>query len=162
MLSLTRKTDYAIVAMADLARRGASRTSAREVAESTKVPLPVLTNILHKLLHHGLVTSTMGAKGGYCIAKPPDQINLADMIDAIEGSFKLTVCCESELAQTDDPCELEENCRVKGPVRRVHSSLRNFLRQVTLAQIAFDSVQIGMALTAGTGQGERLPVMTPN
>ena len=160
MLSLTRKTDYAIVAMAELARRGASRTSAREVAESTKVPLPVLTNVLHQLLHHGLVTSTMGAKGGYCIARPPDQISLAEMIDAIEGSFKLTVCCNSELAQTGDPCDLEENCRIKAPVQRVHSSLQHFLRQITLAQIAFDSVQIGMALTPGTGQDERAPVTT--
>lgn len=162
MLSLTRKTDYAIAAMADLARRGESRASAREIAESTKVPFPVLTNILHQLQRHGLVSSTMGAKGGYCIARPPDQINLAEMIDAIEGSFKLTVCCGSEPAVIEESCDLQENCQIKGPVQRVHSSLRSFLRQVTLAQIAFDSVEVGVTLTVGAGQGGGPPATTCN
>lgn len=146
VLSLTRKADYAVVALADLARRGTVRASARDIAASTSVPLPVLTNILHQLLHHGLVSSAMGSKGGYRIAKPASEISLAEMIDAIEGPFKLAVCCGPSAECEDDSCDLEDNCQIKEPVRRVHVSLRQFLSQVTLAQIAFGSVPIALTV----------------
>ena len=90
MLTLTRKSEYAVIAMADLAHRGPERVSARQIAESTQLPLPILTNVLHQLLRHGLVTSTMGSKGGYRLAKTPEEVTFGDMIDAIEGPFKLT------------------------------------------------------------------------
>ncbi len=149
MLALTRKADYALVAMAELARRSPSSLSAREVAERARVPLPMLTNILHRLLRHGLIRSTMGSKGGYQLAKAPADISLAEMIDATEGGFKLTPCCPGELGFNDETCELEETCPVKDPVRYVHQSLRWFLSQVTLAQIAFHTVPIVLGMPAG-------------
>ncbi len=149
MLSLTRKADYAIVALSDLARQGASRSSARAIAERTKVPLPVLTNILHQLLGHGLVTSAMGAKGGYALSRPPEAIDLADMIDAIEGTFKLTVCCGGESDDEIDTCGLQKGCQVVGPLRRVHARLREFLSEVTLAEIAFYRTPISLNVSTG-------------
>ena len=148
MLSLTRKADYAIVALVHMAHRGSERSSAREVAESTQVPLPMLTNILHQLLHHGLITSAMGSKGGYLLAKPAERISLVQIIDAIEGPFKLTVCCESEPNGMDDHlCDLEDGCQVKEPLRRVHRSLRRFLNQITLAHLAYGNVPVDATLS---------------
>ena len=159
MLSLTRKADYAIAAMADLARRGATRASARDVARSTGVPLPVLTNILHRLLHHGLVDSAMGSKGGYRVAKPVELISLADLIDAIEGPFRLALCCETDRDCADDEtCDLEPNCQIKDSIRWVHHSLQQFLGRVTLAQIAFNNIPIGLTVTGGQGKYADPPV----
>ena len=149
LLSMTRKADYAIVALADLARRGPARASAREISEGTRVPLPVLTNILHQLLHSGLVTSAMGAKGGYCLARPAAEISLAAMIDAIEGTFKLTICCEDDGACDGDVCDLQDGCRIKEPVQRVHMRLRQFFDQVSLAQLAFNGVPIPVGVPGG-------------
>ncbi|MCH9035661.1 MAG: Rrf2 family transcriptional regulator [Planctomycetes bacterium] len=148
MLSLTRKADYAIVALSDLARQGASRASARAISERTRVPLPMLTNILHQLLGNGLVTSAMGAKGGYALSRPPRTISLAEMIDAIEGTFKLTVCC-GDADQGMDMCELQEGCRVVEPLRRIHARLRGFLGEITLAEIAFYSAPIRLNVSTG-------------
>lgn len=148
MLSLTRKADYAIVALSDLARQGASRSSARAVAERTRVPLPMLTNILHQLLGYGLVTSAMGAKGGYALSRRPETISLADMIDAIEGTFRLTVCC-GEADHEFETCDLQEGCRAVEPLRRVHDRLRGFLGEVTLAEIAFYSAPITLNVSTG-------------
>ncbi|MCH7592282.1 MAG: Rrf2 family transcriptional regulator [Planctomycetes bacterium] len=150
MLSLTRKADYAIVALSDLARHGASRSSARAIAERTRVPLPVLTNILHRLLNHGLVASAMGAKGGYALARSPETISLADMIDAIEGTFRLAVCCGSESDDDVEVCELQEGCQIVESVRRVHARLREFLGEVTLAEIAFYRAPIVLNVQSGT------------
>lgn len=141
MLSMTRKADYALVAMSELARHAPKRLSARRIAEAVRVPLPVLTAILHQLLHQGLVTSTRGAQGGYCLAKPAGEISLGELIEAVEGPAKLTLCCseESAAAVGDTKCDLEVGCRIKEPLRRVHRSLQHFLSQVDLAYIAFDS-----------------------
>lgn len=116
----------------------------------------MLTNILHQLLRHGLVTSALGSKGGYCLAKPPEEISLAGLIDAIEGPFKLALCCTREegeafAKETQDPaaCDLLDNCQVKEPLQRVHSSLRQFLNQVSLAHIAFGDVPMGLTVTVG-------------
>lgn len=150
MLSLTRKADYAFVVMAELARRYPQQASAREMAEAVGVSLPMLTNVLHHLLHHDLVMSTKGAKGGYRLARMADQISLADMIDAIEGPPRLTACCgaeaSSEMPAEERDCELELSCRIKAPVRRIHQGLRDYLSSVTLEYLAFDHqpVQIGL------------------
>ena len=150
VLSLTRKADYAIVALSDLARRGASRSSARAVSERTQVPLPVLTNILHKLSNHGLVTSVMGAKGGYALVRPPAEITLAQIIDAIEGTFRLTICCESDQSPEPSECNLQDNCQIVEPLRRVHERLRQFLGEVSLAEIAFYTTPIELTLESET------------
>lgn len=139
MLSLTRKADYGLVAMAELARRP-TQTSARQLSEAVGIPLPTITNILHELMRSGLVTSTMGSKGGYALAKPAERITLAEMIDALEGPLKLTACCPTEEdGQADEKtCELTSRCRIRGPVIRLHEGIRRFLVGTTLAEIAFE------------------------
>lgn len=136
---LTRKTDYALVAMAHLARQGDALVSAREIAVRSRVPLPVLTNILNALAHYGLVTSARGAKGGYRLARPPTEITLVNLIEAIEGPVTLTMCAPDPRSAFEQRCRLEAFCVARDPARRVHRSLRRFLSQVTLAQIASDT-----------------------
>ena len=145
MLTLTRKADYALVAMAELARRFPGRASAREVASRAHVPLPMLHNILKQLLHEGLVTSAMGPTGGYSLSRAPEQISLAEMIDAMEGRFKLALCCATDF-EADAGCELERDCQIKGPVRKVHAGMRHFMSGFSLAQIAFDDVPVPLGL----------------
>ncbi len=148
MLSLTRKADYALVAMAALARSAPERMSARRLADIVHVPLPVLTNILHQLLHHGLIESTRGAQGGYRLAKGPDRITLFEMIEAVEGPVMLTRCCSDDEPVEDQSgkCDLEFDCRIKEPLRRVHESLRHFLAGVALSQIASEETPVRLGV----------------
>jgi Rrf2 family protein len=146
MLSFTRKTDYALVAMAELARRAPDRVSAREIAQTIQVPLPVLTNVLHRLHQRGLVASARGVFGGYQLARGPDLISLAHLIDAMEGPFRLTTCCSTEGDDDQCLCELESDCRVREPVRRVNHGLREFFSRVTLGHLAFDNVPLNLGL----------------
>ncbi len=101
----------------------------------------------------------MGSKGGYRIAKPVEQISLADLIDAIEGPFRLALCCETDRDCADDEsCDLEPNCQVKDSIRWVHHTLQQFLDRVTLAQIAFNNIPIGLTVTGGRGGDADPPV----
>lgn len=151
MLSLTRKADYALVAMAELARQAPQTLSARRLADAVHVPLPVLTNVLNQLLHHGLVVSLRGSQGGYRLSRQPGQISLADVIESIDGPSRLAQCCsEADGASVardaaDHACNIEHSCRIKTPVQRVHQSLRQFLSGIPLSQIAFEApVAVGL------------------
>ena len=139
MLSMTRKSDYALVAMAYLANEGPSRVCARAIAQRLGLPVPALMNVLNQLGHAGLVSSTRGPNGGYGLAKPPGEISLASLIEAVEGPVRLTLCC-SDTGETHHRCQRESGCAIKEPVRKVHTILRQFLDQVTLDQIAFNQV----------------------
>lgn len=150
MLSLTRKTDYALVALASLAcppkrgqKNGATelvRASAHDLADELHLPLPVLRNILKTLAQHGLLSSTQGSSGGYGLARPATDITLADVIEAMEGPMRLAVCCPIAEGETEQHCFREDSCKIKATVRRVHDSLRQFLDTVSLADIASDRV----------------------
>lgn len=149
MLTLTRKADYALLAMSHLARTAPERSSAREIAGQIGVPLPVLTNVLNRLLHHGLVNSKMGAKGGYMLSRDPNEVSLTDMIDAIEGQFRMAICCQDEPGAAADQCDLESSCQIKEPIRRVHQGIRAYMGQVTLGHIAFNRVPLTIGASLG-------------
>ena len=142
---LTRKTDYALVALAGLARRQDGLTSARDLAEELHLPLPVLRNILKVLTAQGLLDSTRGPSGGYRLARAPHQITLAEIVQVIEGQVQLVMCCPMEPGE-EPLCQLEDSCQIKGNVRKIHEGLMEFLNQVTLAEIATEQLT---AVTAG-------------
>jgi Rrf2 family protein len=132
---LTRKTDYALVALAGLARQ-ADAASARDLAQQLHLPLPVLRNILKDLATHGLLLSSRGPSGGYRLARDPHEISLADIVGVIEGPVQLLKCCPPDPNELKPGCRLEDSCRIKSNVGRVHDRLMEFLHEVTLDQIA--------------------------
>lgn len=139
MLSLTKKTDYALIAMSRLAANPKAVFSAREIAQDFHVPLPLLMNVLKKLCASGLVRSVRGARGGYSLARPAAEVTLADLIVALEGPMKLAQCSSAKGDDGNGPphgCRLGESCPIQGPLQRVHERLRDFLENVTLAEIA--------------------------
>ena len=140
MLSLTRKTEYALVAMTHLARHSPSMVSARDISKRFRLPLPVLTNILNHLTREGLISSTRGAKGGYSLTKESEEISLADLIDTVEGTFKLTACCAPPSAKSKPKCNLRDLCPVSSSMREVNSMIRQLLSEITLDQIVRDDV----------------------
>ena len=108
------------------------------------LPLPALRNILKRLTQQGFLTSTQGPKGGYHLARRPEQITLGQLVEAIDGPVHLAMCCPVPAGVEQPQCQLEASCRIKESVRQVHSGLVNYLDQVTLADIAF--ARVGSAL----------------
>lgn len=153
MLSLTRKADYALVAMAELARQMPGRASAREISEAVGIPLPVLTNVLHELMQGGLITSRKGAKGGYSLARPAERITLGEMVAAIQGPIRLTACCSEDADADGHDCSLEVSCRIKEPVRRVHRGLREYFDRITLAHLVADDALVELKVSGAVATG---------
>jgi len=149
MLALTKKTDYALIALSYLAKRVEGVMSARELATASRVPLPILTNILKTLAHAGIVISERGSAGGYCLAKPAESISLHEMITAIEGPVHFVQCASTGPDAHRNPCDLESCCSIRQPAHRVHGRLKEFLETVTLAELVDDqTVSVGLHLVS--------------
>src|SRR3954469_21554061 len=84
-MRVSAKADYAVRAAAELAAVENGPVKGERLAEAQDIPLQFLEHILLELKHAGLVRARRGAKGGYWLARPPEEITIADVIRAVEG-----------------------------------------------------------------------------
>ncbi|MBK8295288.1 MAG: Rrf2 family transcriptional regulator [Solirubrobacterales bacterium] len=85
MISITSKSRYAVVAMAELARSGERPMPVKELAERREIPDQFLEQLFSTLRRSGLLTSHRGSKGGYTLARPADQITVLEVVQALDG-----------------------------------------------------------------------------
>ena len=137
MLRLSKKADYALIAMKHLARKtsGAPSTSAREIAEQFDIPIELMAKVLQRLVRTGLLVSTQGTRGGYTLSRPSATISVADVIQAIDGPVTVTACS----TQKND-CEQYSKCNIRDPLWQIRERIVSALGTVTLAEMATDSV----------------------
>jgi len=137
MLRLSKKADYALIAMKHLALRGDRRSeesaSAREIAELYDIPIELMAKVLQRLVRGGLLASHQGTRGGYQLARTPAQISVADVIQAIDGPVTVTACSTEE-----GQCEQFAKCNVRDPLWRVRERILSALGECTIAELAAD------------------------
>jgi Rrf2 family protein len=128
---LSKKTDYALMALQYLASKGASGVvSARAIAERFDIPLELLAKILQQLAHQGLVAAHKGIHGGYQLARPALAISVADVAEAIDGPMTLTAC-----SHVDVRCEQFATCTVRDPLWQIRERILSVLQAVTVADM---------------------------
>ena len=131
MLRMGKMTDYATVVLASLAQQPATARAAAELAERTRLSRPTVSKVLKGLQRAGMVISSRGAQGGYRLARRPDQITAAQILDVFEGPIAITEC-----SGASSQCGIERLCRVGGAWQRVNAAIRRALEDVTLHQLA--------------------------
>ena len=86
MISVTSKSRYAVVAMAELARSGeAGPVPIAQIAERREMPVQFLEQLFSTLRRDGLLNSQRGVKGGYTLARPAEQITVLEVVQALDG-----------------------------------------------------------------------------
>jgi Rrf2 family protein len=127
MLRLSKKADYALMAMKHLAIKTGPRasTSAREIAEQYDIPIELMAKVLQRLARSGLLTSHQGTRGGYTLSKPTAAISVADIIQAIDGPLTVTAC-----STEDEQCEQFTKCNVRDPLWRIKDRILTPCRPV--------------------------------
>ena len=135
MLRLSKKADYALIAMKHLALRGdRASSSAREIAELYDIPIELMAKVLQRLVRRGLLASHQGTRGGYQLARVPVMISVADVIEAIDGPVTVTACSSDE-----GMCEQYSKCTVRDPLWRVRERILSALGECTIAELAADA-----------------------
>jgi FeS assembly SUF system regulator len=132
MLRMTKQTDYGFVLLTRLALEPDEVVAASELAEATRLPLPMVSKILKLLARHGLLCSHRGVKGGYSLARPAAAITAADILRALEGPVALTVCIDG----TPGECDREAFCAVRRPWQVINEAVDSALGRVTLDELA--------------------------
>ena len=146
MLRLSKKADYALIAMKHLAQSarraeagirdgggGAPSASAREIAEQYDIPIELLAKVLQRLVRTGLLASTQGTRGGYSLNRAAKSISIADVIQAIDGPFTVTACSTEK-----HDCEQYSKCSVRDPLWQIRERIVAALGTVTLSDMASD------------------------
>lgn len=126
-MEISRRTDYGVRVILDLASLNeGERASTHEIAERQSIPAPFLAKIVSQLSTSGLVETYRGAGGGVVLARPPAQINLLDVIEALDGPVRLNRC-----AIEPDACPREEYCPVHDIWVEAQQDLTRALTDVT-------------------------------
>src|ERR1700682_71104 len=136
MLKLTKKADYGLIALRHLAsaRRSAS---AKDIADTYRIPLPMLSKILQNLARAGLLVSEQGTHGGYRLSRDSHEITALEVIRAIDGPIILTHCF-TEHAE----CDQRDLCPVRDPLRKVHEGILRLLSSITISDMSQDDMPI--------------------
>jgi FeS assembly SUF system regulator len=150
MIRMSKLTDYAIVLLAHLARSERTLT-AQELAGRSRVPLPTVSKLCKELSRAGLVVSHRGRHGGYSLARPPDDISVAEVVEALEGPIALTECG----SPGGDRCGIEASCLAKASWDPVSRAIHGALQQLPLSAIG----AFRMAATAREAAPAALPVI---
>jgi Rrf2 family protein len=130
-MEISRRTDYGVRVILDLASlQDGVRASTQEIAERQSIPAPFLAKIVSQLSTSGLVETYRGAGGGVVLARPPSEINLLDVIEALDGPVRLNRC-----ATEPDSCPHNEQC----PVHDIWVEAQRDLTQL-LTSVTFDSL----------------------
>jgi Rrf2 family protein len=129
-MRISAKADYAVRAAVELASAGDEPVKGEKLAESQQIPLQFLEHILLELKHARIVRARRGARGGYWLAKNPEEVTLADVIRAVEGPLANIQDIAPEA--TEYPGNAAQLREVWIAVR---SSLRRVLESVTLADL---------------------------
>jgi len=129
MLRVGKMTDYGIVLMTCLARKDHTEmVAARDLATDMGLPQPTVSKLLKMLTQNKLLTSTRGVSGGYALARKPEDINLVEMIEAIEGPMSLTDCSSGGTCE----CDIQPACGLKTNWNYINQQLLSTLRGITL------------------------------
>jgi Rrf2 family protein len=127
-VGVSRRTDYAIRILLELARSDGAPVSVRALAESQDVPYAFARGIQRELVSARLVESRRGAQGGILLARPAEQISLLDVVEAMQGPPSCSVC-------TSDPgwCKRIGGCSVHGIWSEADKMVSEYLGTKSLA-----------------------------
>lgn len=128
---VTRKADYAIRCVLHLSKNPEQVASVEEISRAMFVPKTFLAKILQGLMKAGIVSSSRGVKGGFQLAKKPKDINLLEVIEAIQGPSAANICAIDRRM-----CRLSSRCTVHPIWVKLREKVEKELRKQTFAKLS--------------------------
>lgn len=130
-MQITRQADYALRAMLYLAKQNVNQRSATsQIAQEKQIPPSFLAKIISQLSIAGLIHTSRGARGGVLLARPPEDITLLQVVEAIDGPIALNEC-----TLTPSACQYADECPMHSIWCELQTQLVERLRNTTFADI---------------------------
>jgi Rrf2 family protein len=170
MLKLTKKADYGLIALRHLATGRHVSASAKDISEAYRIPLPLLSKVLQKLVKAGLLLSEQGTNGGYRLARDPHEISALEVIRTLDGPIILTHCFTEHAEPVE--CVQSTLCPVREPLRKVHEGILRLLSGISIFDMSQEESPIPVMVSSitmvssiqayGTPEPKGLPRQTGN
>jgi Rrf2 family protein len=129
---ITKKTEYAIKALCELARRNGNLMTSNEIAQRQAIPPKYLPQIIAELSQAGLITSVRGYGGGLKLKRTPDEITLMEVIEAIQGRPNMYECQNHQV-----DCMHLPNCELRSVYSKAQTALETVFQSTRLSDIKF-------------------------
>ena len=130
MLKLTRKTEYALMALGHLSGADSGGTTkVREIADSHDIPFPVLAKVMQRLAQEGFVEPIQGAQGGYRLKADLADVNLWQFLEKMEDPLGIVDCV------SEDECTQMGSCNIRHPMRVIDYTLKSVFTGLTLEHV---------------------------
>ncbi len=132
MLKLTRKTEYALMALGHLSQAEEDGvTKVREIADAHDIPFPVLAKVMQQLAQKGFVEPVQGAQGGYRLRGNLANVNLWQFLEKMEGPLGIVDC----VYVNEDECTQVESCNIRNPMRVIDHTIKLVLTGLSLENV---------------------------
>ena len=133
MVRLSKKVEYGLIAIRHVAtKHNGELATAKEIADAYGIPFETLAKVLQRLTKAGLVVSMQGVRGGYALARRPEEIQVSAIIDAIEGAHPVIAQC---LSDGPASCVVFNSCTIKSPLTKVQANFEKAFGTMTLQEI---------------------------
>ena len=130
MLKLTRKLEYALIALSHMQQKdGNELSTTKEIAEKFAIPQEILAKALQQLAKLEIIHAVQGPHGGYRVIESLDSLSFMDFIEKMEGPQGLVQCT------TDSDCSLMEVCNIREPIKIINKNLITMFSNISLSKI---------------------------
>lgn len=130
-LQINKRIEYALRAVICLAELPDGHImSFRDIAARESIPQDFLAKILRALVTHDLIFSIRGAKGGYGLARAPQQLTFLEVIEAIDGPIQINTCMEDKAS-----CDVHEHCSMFAVWQTAQGAMVDVLRASTIRDV---------------------------
>ena len=129
MLKLTRKLEYALIALRHMQDKGDTFISAKEIAETYLIPKELLSKTLQQMARLNYIKAAQGPQGGYRIRKDLTEISMTQFIEDLEGPIGIVDC------NINSDCTQLDNCNIRMPLKQINSNIRAIFNEIRVGDI---------------------------
>ena len=130
MLKLTRKTEYALIALRYLQMNSAGEPiTAKKISKFENISLSLLSKVLNHLSKKNIIITIKGAYGGYKLSKNLSEINLWNFLETMEGPLGLVDCLQNS------QCKQEDFCSIQTPIQKINSTVKNVFDKLSVYDV---------------------------
>ena len=141
-MKLTQYSDLGLRLLMYLAMRHGESVTIQEASDRFAISKNHLVKISHQLTKQGLIVSTRGRNGGVCLARPPERINVEQVLRVTEDNFELVEC----FSPTQNRCVISDVCRLAGVLDTALAAFFKVLRETSLADLVVNSAELDQKL----------------
>jgi len=129
MLKLTRKLEYALIALRHMQDKGDSLSSTKEIADMYLIPHELLAKTLQQMARLNYIKATQGPLGGYRIRKGLTEISMTQFMEDLEGPIGIVDC------NINSDCIQLDNCNIRLPIKQINNNIRAIFNEIRVGDI---------------------------